>query len=183
MAYEKTEAVTETTPSPATITFWYEIDKLFNSVSIRTAYRAKMVKNQEGESQLDDIQLSVDEKAVFKEYLEQGVFDVFAELLKITQGVTTPIFFDTDFTPADAGEGVDAVKACGGTILDNASFNENIIANIDKKIENALRYFVLYQWYISCSMMADAEINLKQYKDYLMKLKNLSFDLRKPLMT
>lgn len=179
MAYEKKSAVTSGTPVPAHIVFYYEVDKLFNSASIRSGYRAKMIKDQSGESQLDDIQLSADEKAIFLEFLEQGLFDTLGELFKITGAITSPIFFNIDYTPS----GGTAKKCCGGKILDYASYNENILGNIDKKIENCLRYFVLREWYISCSQGEDAKVSDAQFSNYLKKMKNLSFDLRKPLMS
>jgi hypothetical protein len=176
MAFEKIVAAGD---DPAMIRFYYETDDLFNSVSIRSSYRAKMVKDAEGTSQLDDVAISQDERDIVEEILEQAIYDVFGELFKITESVTDPVFFDETVTLVDASQ----VTASGGLIKDNAAFNANVLPNIDKKIENCLRYYVLSEWYVSASMGADAELNFGRYKDYLRQVKNLTFQLRKPLMT
>jgi hypothetical protein len=181
MSYEKIEAVTGGSPSPAMISFYYEFDKLFNSAILRTGYRAKNVKDQGGNAQIDDFMLSPDEKSIVKEYLEQGLYDTAGELFKITGGVKDPIFFDVDYTPVGSTE-LES-KVCGFKILDNVNYNENVVGNIDKKILNCLRYYILREWYISTSMTADAQIAEAQFKEYLTKMKNLSFELRKPLMS
>ena len=180
MSVEQIVAVEGGSPVPATINFYYEIEKLFNSVSIRTAYRAKMTKDQQGESQLDDIQLTSQERSIFLEFLEMVTFDTFGELFKITESVKEPIFFNINYTPLSPAV---AVLCCGAKILDNENYSLNILQNLDKKIENCLRYGTLREWAISTSQLEDAKINEAQYKEYIRKVKNLSFELRKPLMT
>lgn len=177
MAFKKIAAAGA---EPAMVQFAYATDDLFNSVAIRSTYRAKMVKDGAGESQLDDVAISQDEKDIVREILEQAIYDVFGELFKITESVDSPIFFDADTVLGATG---DAVKASGGLIKDNQAFNANVLPNIDKKIENCLRYYVLAEWYVSASMASDAELNWGKYKDYLRQVKNLTFQLRKPLMT
>jgi len=164
---------------PAMIRFYYETDDVFNSVSIRSSYRAKMVKDNEGASQLDDVAISQDERDIVLEILEQAIYDVFGEMFKITEDVTDPIFFNEEVI-LDAG-GI--ITACGGLIKDNEAFNVNVLPNIDKKIENCLRYYIMAEWYVASSMGPDAELNFARYKDYLRQVKNLTFQLRKPLMT
>ena len=90
MSYERIDATDDTV---AKIRFYYTTDKIINSVRLRSAYRAKSVKNDAGESQLDDVAISQDEKDMVLEMLEQAVYDIFGEMFKITDGVDDPIFF------------------------------------------------------------------------------------------
>ena len=175
MSYERIAAVDT---KPAMVRFYYETEKIFNSVSIRSTYRAKMVKDNQGESQLDDVAISQDEKDIIKEILEQAIYDIFGELFKITESVDDPVFFDSEVTLVDASK----VTASGGLIKDNDAFNKNVLPNIDKKIENCIRYYILSEWYVSASMGDDATLNFNRYRDYLRQVKNLTFQLRKPLM-
>ena len=118
-------------------------------------------------------------KSIFLDILEQIVFDTFGELFKITESVKEPIFFNVSYTPHSAS----AIVCCGAKILNNSNYSLNILQNLDKKIENCLRFGTLREWAISTSQMEDAKINEAQYKEYLRKVKNLSFELRKPLMS
>ncbi len=177
MSYERIDATDDTV---AKIRFYYTTDKIINSVRLRSAYRAKSVKNDAGESQLDDVAISQDEKDMVLEMLEQAVYDIFGEMFKITDGVDDPIFFNTEVTLKD---GTTKVTASGGLIADNDAFNENVLPNIDKKILNCIRYFILKEWYVALSMGDDATLNFNMYKDYLRQVKNLTFQLRKPLMS
>ena len=298
MSVEKVAAGVAPSTTPAMVVFYYDTEKIFNSVSLRSTYRAKMVKDQAGVSQLDDIAISEDERDLVLEYYEQAIYDVFGRLFKMTGTVTDPIFFNDIYVPttgatleialnptflgsaanwtlgsgwaysnntivataasanaiqaveptfisgrtykvttiiiaASAGTvaakigavvgashgttgtfveylvaGASGALACGlygtaftgvvdscrielvgeelysgGKIADNAAYNENILLNIDKKIENCIRYYILSEWWISCSMGDDAKLNWDRYKDYLRQIENLTLSLRKPLMS
>ena len=176
MSFEKIAAAGA---EPAMVRFYYETDDVFNSVSLRSAYRAKMVKDNTGESQLDDIAISQDERDIVLEIMEQSIYDIFGEMFKITEAVNNPIFFNEAITLVSTSE----VTASGGLIKDNEAFNENLLPNIDKKILNSIRYYILAEWYVSASLGNDAELNFAKYKDYLRQVKNLTFQLRKPLMS
>jgi hypothetical protein len=139
-----------------------------------------MVKDTEGASQLDDVAISQDERDIVLEMLEQAIYDVFGEMFKITEDVTDPIFFNEEITLQDEGG---TVTASGGLIKDNEAFNANVLPNIDKKIENYLRYYIMAEWYVAASLGPDAQLNFARYRDYLRQVKNLTFRLRKPLMT
>lgn len=78
---------------------------------------------------------------------------------------------------------VGIVTASGGLIKDNEAFKTSVLPNIDKKIENYIRYYIMAEWYVAASLGDDAQLNFAKYKDYLRQLKNLTFQLRKPIMT
>lgn len=230
MSVEKFNAEAETAGESAKIRFSYETDKIFNSVSLRTTYRANMTKNQEGESQLDDIAISQDERDIMIEFLADGVYEIAAELFKITEGINLSVFVNkaivssdglgasgADATPAPAtttpvapevgdaytvtttawgGFAVGDVviytasgfirlnqTASGFEIKDNSVFNANLLPSLDKKIEACIRYYIMREWYGSTGMQNDMVLNASLYKANVIKVKNLTFQLRKPLMT
>lgn len=176
MSVEKTVAAGEV---PATIRFYYPTDYIFNSLNLRTTYRAKMVKNQAGESQLDDVAISQDEKDIVNEMCKQAVYDIFSELFKITEGVVDPIFFNISINTVAAP--TVPVVASGGSIVNYDAYPMSILENIDMKIENCIRYYILSEWYVMCALVDDAKLNTARYQKYLTEFKNLTFSLRKRL--
>ena len=181
MSFERIAAVVGPPASPATIKFYYSSDKIFNSLSLRTSMRANVIKDTKGETQLDDFAISQSEKGVVKEMSEQAVFDIFSKMFKITEGVASPIFVETSVLPS--GVGAIAVIASGGSIKDNASFDANVLLNVDKKIENCIRYYIMSEWYLMTAMFDDAKLNRERYQGYVIELKSLLLQLRKPLMS
>ena len=181
MSFERIAAVVGPPAIPATIKFYYSIQKMFDSVSLRTIMRSNVIKDAKGEVQTDDYAISQSEKPAIDEMFEQALFDVFGKMVKITEGVATPIFIEASVLPS--GVGAVAVIASGGSIKDNASFDANVLLNVDKKIENCIRYYILSEWYLMVAMIEDAKINLARYQLYVVELKSLLLQLRKPLMS
>ena len=176
MSYTKFEAATAPATEPAKIRFDYTTDEIFNSVSLRSTYRANMTKLADGESQLDDIAISQDELDIVKEFLAESVYDIAAELFKITEGISLSVYVDTVLTDA-------TLASNGFEIKDNAAFNANLLPSLDKKIENTIRYSILREWYASTGLLNDMKINQDMARANLIKVKNLTFQLRKPLMS
>lgn len=112
MSYVKIEGVGL---EPAKIRFSYLTETLFNRLDLRTHYRAKMVKDGAGESQLDDVAISQDERDIVLEMLEQAVYEIGAYMFKIAQGVSNSIFFDSKVTRADAVTVINTTPVAGGT--------------------------------------------------------------------
>ena len=160
--------------TPNIITFSYDMLDMFNSVSLRTTYRSNMVRNQENEAQHDDIAISQQEKDIVKEFLAQAAYEIFSELFKLAEGVTTSI---------SVGTGCVSGQLIIGSIVDEDAYNDNVLPAIDSKIENCLRYFVMAEWYSSTGMKDDGTENYQKYRSNLSKMKNLTFQLRKPTMS
>ena len=99
----------------AKIRFHYGTDDLFNSLSLRTSYRAKMIKDSGGNSQLDDIAISQDELDITKELLKSGTAKIGLKMFKIAQGVTDSIFYNDVLTNEDAVATVTGTPIAGGT--------------------------------------------------------------------
>ena len=177
MSYEKKVAAGEV---PATIVFYYLTDTIFNSVQLRSVFRARSVKDQGGVSQLDDVSISPDEKSFIVEVLAQAMYDIFSAMFKMTDTVTeNTITVNALYTPT---AGVEKLYSTG-KIKNNAAYNASVLQTIDKKIENCIRYFILTEWYVVCGMGDDAKINAGKYQEYLRDVKNLTFQLRKPLIS
>lgn len=181
MAYELIPEVTTVgSEAPAQIRFYYPTDNIFNSVHIRTSYRAKNIKNQAGESQLDDIAISLQEKDMVVEILEQAIYDIFVKMHKIVaESVANPYFINEEITLVNTNTTI----ASGSVIEDNDAYIHSLLPNIDKKIENCIRYYVLSEWYVSVSLAEDAALNRQKYLEYLTETSNLTFQLRKKLMS
>jgi hypothetical protein len=152
--------------TPNTIRFYYDMLALFNSVSLRTTYRSNTVKNQEGESQ--------DEKDIVKEFLYEAAYEIFSNLFKIAEGVATSISVGSSCTTGQLVQGY---------IVDYDAYNENVLPAIDSSIENCLRYFVLTKWFKIVGLKDEAAESYVDYRSNLSKMKNQTFQLRKPSMS
>ena len=221
------------TNNNAIIKFFWVTSELFNSVQLRTSYRAKLLKNNVGESQLDDFAISPQERKIFVEYLDDVVYELATAMFKLTQGIDTSVFVDTkealifsiggelidgngcalaEIAPqgpeiyplykvtaewggfaigdyvylSDPGAGTFTktlpVEASGFSIIDNAAFNSNVLPTIDKKMKNCIKYFVMREWYGSVGLKEELASNNELYQLHLIATKNLTHELRKPLM-
>ena len=83
---------------PAKIRFYYPITELFNSLNLRTTMRAVNIKDASGKVMLDEASISLNELAIFKEFMEAAIFDLGATLFKLTEGVNNSIFHDSKIT-------------------------------------------------------------------------------------
>lgn len=99
MSYERVAAAGTI---PAQIRFYYGSMDLFNVLSLRTAYRAKMIKSNDGESQLDDLTISQDELDITKELLYDAISKIGQKMFKMAQAVENPMFYDSLLTSEDA---------------------------------------------------------------------------------
>lgn len=227
MSFDKLNA-TANPVVPASIRFLYPTDKIFNSVSLRTSYRANMIKDQGGESQLDDIAISAQEKDIVLEFMADAIFEISTSMFKLTDGIDQSVFVDTLKTLVYNGAIIDdanytdaaaepvapeegnkfvvtvawgewsigdkliymngeyqkvTVKASGFSIKNNAAFNSNVLPSLDKKLESCIKYFIMREWYGSVGLEKDMALAQQSYLQNFIKAKNLTFQLRKPLMT
>ena len=233
MSFNRLPATTDPAV-PGTIKFFWGTTELFDSVQLRTSYRAKMIKDQAGEPQLDDFAMSPHERRVFVEYLRDVIYELATAMFKLTQGISASVFIDDDTKLIFSiyGKSIDAtdcagaaiapqgteqdypiykvveewggfevgdyvslnkesglfevvlpIKASGFSIVDNNSFNENVLELIQTKMENCIKYYIMREWYGSLALEKDMAANDAMYKSRLTEMKNLTHELRKPLMT
>ena len=179
MGYQKVAATTSPVV-PATIQFYYSSDSMFRFVKLRSSFRARAVKDQAGNAQLDDISISNDEKTLVLHFLRESIENIFMLFRKVSDTITEkPTAVDINFIPTGGTEG----KYSVGKVIDNNAYDPSILQIIDTKIENCIQYFIMSEWYLICGMENDAKINALKYQEYLKEINNLSFELRRPLLT
>ena len=169
------------TNTPATIVFYYDTATLLNDVSIRTLFRAKNIKNQEGEAQIEDYGLTNDEKDIFGIYLKSAIYNAFAVVVKMTTGISVdPVFVDS----STSINSTVTPNVSGFRILDNAAYNTNVLFGVDDGVFQYIRYSVLASWYEAVGL--DKEAAIWETKKKLMRndlITNRLFQLRKPLLS
>lgn len=181
MAHEIIPEVTEVgSEEPAKIRFYYPTDAIINSLQLRTHYRALMIRNEQGEAMLDEYAITADEKDMVKEMLEEGIYEIGTSFFKMAQGVDNSIFFDS--TLPEIAVPLDE-RSNGFEIVNREAYNSNLLPAIDKKILSCIRYFCLKEWWTAVASPNDVTTNTNKYNLLLKDLNNLTFQLRKPLMT
>lgn len=168
MAYEKIADSIDA--SLDIIKFSYSADDLFNIVSLKTMYRARNIKNDKGESQIDDFAISEAERDAFNVFLETAANLVFRTVLKMAKGVSHAIIINTS---ANVELG----------IRDNASYNENILDYVDNLIKDTIVYKVISEWYKTCGLDQEYTKIENNYLTNNQLLINGLFELRKPLIS
>lgn len=94
MSFIRIPATTTPAVVPATIKFYWATQELLDSLKLRTSFRAKLLKDQTGEAQLDDFVIGSQEKPIFIEYMEDVIFELEAAVSKLTPGIDSSIFID-----------------------------------------------------------------------------------------
>ena len=159
---------------PTKIRFNYTPAEIYNSVSLRTTYRANSIKNTEGEAQIEDLAISPDELDFVNEMLCEAIYDVAPEIFKTLDGLL--IYTNTILAGA-------TLPSYGFEIKSYPTYNFTILPALDKKIENLIRYTILRDWCQSIGNPNDLVIYAANIKTNLLKIKNLVFSLRKMQMT
>jgi hypothetical protein len=169
------------TGTPNFIYFLYSKQSLFDNVSLRTMYRAKNLKDQQGESQIDDYAMSSDEMDAFNLFIETAVYDAFSIVAKMTTGTTSPIVLNEDIIPTTGGEITDAY---GFKILDEAAYNPNILYSVDDGVQQYIISHIMSAWYDLVGH--DAEFAKWEAKKNAIRTDLITkrlFQLRKPLLS
>lgn len=167
MSYEK-----QTGPVN-TIHFYYGIEAIFTKAQRKSSYKAASVKKENGASDFSRIELGSDAKDLMKEYMQEGMLSIFAELFSILSGDS--IDHDVEFTPTGDTE---AISVSSADVIDNENYRTINLDLIDKKIENAIVDFVLYRWYALKGIVDEANIHQKEYGENLAAVSSLSLALR-----
>jgi hypothetical protein len=92
MSYEIIPAVYA---DSAKIRFFYGTEYIFNSLSLRTHFRADKMKDAQGNDQVDEVAISQQEMPIVLELLEEAVYDLGAYMFKLVRGVSNSVFFNT----------------------------------------------------------------------------------------
>lgn len=140
--------------------------------------RARVLK-ADGKSEFDTFGISEDEKSIFKKFLSKGTHRVFSQFFKFAQGVSDSIFTDATYTKGDAS----TVANCyGGSVANNAAYNDNVLPVINGYIEDCLIQFVLYNWWQHSGIETDYKNARGEYSLLLGELTEKTQQLRRKLV-
>jgi hypothetical protein len=172
MSYENVSAST----GNGTIRFYYGTTSLFNEVKQRTAYAAKGMTSQDGKAQFDDFSFTDNEEDLFDTFLSYAVPEVFAELVRISKGVTDSVFIDTD-------QGDEEGEVSGFSLVDYEAYNDNILILVDKRTREAIVHYLIKEWWKLKGLNDLYKLALETYELAIRAMKDKAFELIKPLMS
>lgn len=161
------------------VTFYYDSDKLFNDVSLMSAYMTKNIKSDAG-SMMDEFSISDDEKDVYGVCVRQTLPNIYETMMKITSGVEDA-FKDA---VAVSGSESDGLNREAGTYIEfniqnNDAYNSNVLSLVDATLLNCLKYGVLAEFYSICVNGELYRIAQDKFTTSLFQLKQRLFQLKK----
>lgn len=165
------------------ITFYYDSDKLFNDVSLMSAYMTKNLASEKG-SLMDDFNISDDEKDIFAVCVRQTLPNIYETMMKITSGVDSA--FDDEVKVATTE--TEGLKRAAGTYIeftmqDNEAYNNNVLNLVDATLLNCLKYGVLSEFYSICVNGDLYRIAQDKLTVSLFQLKQRLFQLKKKVVS
>lgn len=165
------------------ITFYYDSEKLFNDVSLMSAYMTKNLASEKG-SLMDEFNISDDEQDIYKVCVRQTLPNIYETMMKITSGVDNA--FDDEVVVA--GSESDGLKRTAGTYIeftmqDNEAYNENVLNLVDATLLNCLKYGVLAEFYSICVNGDLHRIAQDKFTTSLFQLKQRLFQLKKKVVS
>ena len=161
------------------ITFYYDSNKLFNDVSLMSAYMTKNIKGDAG-SMMDEFSISDDEEDIYKVCVRQTLPNIYETMMKITSGVANAFEDEVDVVEEET-EGLKRPvgKYIEFTMQDNDAYNENVLNLVDATIVNCLKHGVLAEFYSICVNGDLYRIAQDKFTTSLFQLKQRLFQLKK----
>jgi hypothetical protein len=166
-----------------TIVFHYYTDNLFDRVNALSLYKGKAIKNQGGESQIDDVAMTAGERDAFNIFMPTAATKVFSLVLRMTNSVANALIINEPVEFGDASDS-DQTNQYAVIVEDNEAYNENCLLQVDKGIQDMLTFHCLADWYELLNLDDQAAKMLAKYNDMRLEMVNKRlFDLRKPLLS
>ena len=162
------------------ITFYYDSDKLFNDVSLMSAYMTKNLKGEAG-SLMDEYSISDDERdGVYSVCVRQTLPNIYEAMLKITSGVDSA-FEDEAIVSVKETSGLkrEAGKYIEFSIKDNNAYNENVLSLVDATLFNCIKHGILAEFYSICVNADLYRVSQDKFTASLFQLKQRLFQLKK----
>lgn len=160
MSYQKKES--GVTSVPNSIRFYYKQDSIFSRVAYETAMRAKSIKDQSGEAQLDDFALTEDERNLFKIFFDRALLDVLKVFLKHTKGIPKADVIDENgmesTTPSTTSDDYGEFE-----IRDNDAYKSSTLEWIDRQVKEMLTLHVKSSWYESVGLEELSKLSMDKY--------------------
>lgn len=176
--------VTGTPPEPNIIAFYYRVADMFNNVILRTMYRAKNIRDNNNESQVDDWAISEDEKDFFNITIEKAIHDAFNTVMKMTTSVTDALLLNVLENTINTGSGSAEEKCYGFKVRDHEAYNANILNLVDDGIKNMVESYVMMEWYKTVGQNEELQKWLGEYmKNREILVTKRLFQLRKPFIS
>jgi hypothetical protein len=165
------------------ITFYYDSDKMFNDVSLMSAYMTKNLKSEAG-SLMDEFNISDDEKDIYEVCVRQTLPNIYETMMKITSGISSAFEDAVEIAEAE----LDGLKRPKGTYIeftmqDNEAYNENVLNLVDATLLNCLKHGVLAEFYSICVNGDLYRIAQDKFTTSLFQLKQRLFQLKKKVVS
>lgn len=100
--------------------FAFPIEALFEKIKRRAALRAKVARDQQGNSQLDSFILTEDERDIYLDYLQSGAGEIFKQVSGFSKNIASAFRFNVSFGTPVVDSTVVSVSGDGLTITDSA---------------------------------------------------------------
>lgn len=165
------------------VTFSYDINELFDDVSMLSAYMAKNIATENG-SLMDEFAITDDERDIFKVCLKQAIPNIYESMLKMASGIVNA--FDAEvMVEADEGTGL---KRKEGTyvefnINDGGSYNTNVLSLVDTTLRECLKHGTLAEYYSTCFHADLYATSRDKYLTNIRQLNHRLFQLKKKPVT
>ncbi|MFI3262303.1 MAG: hypothetical protein R3Y26_05285 [Rikenellaceae bacterium] len=121
------------------ISFTYFLDDIFKRATEQSAFFAKDKINQQGQTLIDDIIISDDEKVFAEKAFKKSSLDVLEMLDELTSGIKKPLFAD--------GEIIRLTIKANTNEMGKLITRESRLHIVDASIGNYLESYILAQWY------------------------------------
>ncbi|MCM1031555.1 MAG: hypothetical protein NC410_08985 [Oscillibacter sp.] len=141
-----------------TVVFSYDIDEMFDKVSMESSYISRSIKDEEGNYKGEDFALTHDEDDIYAECFRKGANNLASRFLKMC----TDVDFEDDFSI---------------TFPDN-KIKEKVLKSVDEDFTDALLYGVLANWFEVCGDGKLVEYCKTIENDKFKKLWNDTFGIR-----
>lgn len=169
--------------SNGTLVFHYASDDLFNRINALSLYKGKAIKNQAGESMIDEVAMTAGERDAFNIFMPSAATKVFSLVIKMTNSVSNALIINGVVNFGDASDS-DLTNQYALTIEDNDAYNDNCLLQVDNGILDLLTFHCLSDWYELMNLDDQAAKMLAKYNEMRLEMVNKRlFDLRKPLLS
>lgn len=156
------------------IGFYYDSKKLFNDVSLMSAYMTKNIKGEAG-LMMDEFSISDDEEDIYGVCVRQTLPNIYETMMKITSGVEDAFDDDAETTDNDNK----TVRCIAFKIQDNDAYNENVLSLVEATLLNCLKHGILAEFYSICVNAELYRIAQDKFTTSLFQLKQRLFQLKK----
>ena len=145
------------------IQFIYKIADLFNNVSLKSSYKARLVSD-DGRV-VDDLTMLDDDKSAFMANIQKLLTDIYERVIKLTSSVENAYELTEDHI---------IIK-----IQNNESFNSNVLDIVDASIYECIETGSMKEWYSICGKTDYEQEYTAKYMSALNLLSNRMFQLKK----